>query len=41
MNIDVGEGTSPILIVGGAVLVYAGAQVWSIIRKIRNKPRAG
>lgn len=38
-NIDIGEGSNPILVVGAACLVYAGMQVWSWVRKVRNKPR--
>ena len=39
-GIQLGTGTSPLITVGLAVVVYAAMQIWSIWRKVADKPRA-
>ena len=38
-GISVSDDASPLLTVGLAIVVFVGAQVWSLARKVINKPR--
>lgn len=38
-GVHVTPESDPLVTVGIAVVVYVGAQVWSIVRKVINKPR--
>lgn len=38
-GVNVGDGSNPTAVLALAAVVYVGAQLWSIARKIFNKPR--